>query len=291
MKVNLPLRKFSFFKVVAGSFFLLATIFSPLAGFVSIVAYIVGRTHALGAWFAMWRAGKLNWKYVVWLSMFTLIVSYYGVYVLSLDTLSFITSLLFIVHFFFDEFDLQEQERNMISIFSATVPFFLLVAYRSIDFFNITSFAFYLTSLAIVFTAIEVVFIKEINWFFIHTKILTAFILLCIYLHLGSEVISSTFLLFHYFFWFIYPVYNLHRYKREERDGLIMILILLMSTTLYYSYTESLSNDRAVEAARRGFLVGTIIHILGTAPFAYAIGLSRKNKYSEQKHKTVTLAA
>ena len=59
VKIYLPLDNFSFFKVVTGSFFLLAGLLFPLATYFSLIAAVFSRPHGLGAYFSMWRAGSL----------------------------------------------------------------------------------------------------------------------------------------------------------------------------------------------------------------------------------------
>ena len=100
MIVNLPLKSFSFFKVFSGLLFFLAALTVPaVSSYAYIMGIFVSRAHGLGAWFALWRAGRLSWVYIVNIALITLLVSYLGMGVLSVFVLSFITSTLFAIHF------------------------------------------------------------------------------------------------------------------------------------------------------------------------------------------------
>lgn len=280
MKLNLKLNTFSLFKVLLGSAFLLFAILVPLAGFFAVAVFMVGRTHALGAWLAMWRAKKLNWKYVTILFFMTVVIAYIGLRVVPVKELGYFTYLLFAFHFFFDEFDLQEEKRAFPAMMSAVPPYVTISLYLLSDFFNLLyTFSDFLL-LFVLLTIVEFFFVREISWFFVNTKVLSLFILSSIFFHFTSTYISGTLLMFHYLFWFIYPVYKLHKYKREERDGFIMILLLITFTVLYFAAGGNLNGPDQFEIATRGFMVATIIHIFSTAPFGYFIGLPRQIKYS-----------
>ncbi len=228
----------------------------------------------------MWRAGKLNWKFLLYIVFVIVAVSFWAFKVASFKVVVFVGSLLFTFHFLFDEFELQEEKKNLHNILSSVNPAILVILFLLNDFlslgisFNI--FAIIAGSLFLV----EILLFKEVNWFFIQTKILTLFVLTAIYIGKATTFVFSIFLLAHYFFWFIYPVYKLHKYKREERDGFIMALILLVMSSLFiYSSRIWTEVDDLGEIATRGFYVASTIHILTTAPFAYYFGLARPKKY------------
>lgn len=285
MKINLQKNSFSTFKIISGSVFLLVSIlFYKVSSYALIAALLVGRTHSLGAWLSMWRAKKLTIKYILWMILLSVIVSYWGVTLVSLLTLAFITHLLFTFHFIFDEFELQEERRNLNNLISSICPTVVIVLFLVRDFFNLTSLnVSFFISIVFVLLALELIYIKEINWFFIQTKILTLFALAGMILGTPARVLLGVLLIFHYFFWFIYPVYKLHKYnKKEERDGLVMILLLMTSTGLYFSMAGENFGERFQELATKAFYIGTIIHILSTAPFGTFFGLAHSQNDSNK---------
>ncbi len=288
MKLSLPTNTFSFFKFITGTIFLaLATLFHSIAGYSFIIALAVGKAHSLGAWIAMWRAGKLNWKYIWWMFTISIIVAFWGLKVVSsLELLSFVTYTLFSFHFLFDEFDLQEEERSFSNILSSLSPSLLMFLFILQDFLKLTLPLNIFVAIALTFFIVELIFIHTINWFFLHTKILSLFILIAIATHVSSGSVLSVFLIFHYSFWFIYPVYKLHKYRPEERDNFIMILILIVSTSVYFALTRNSYGGDVFNLAVRAFLIGTIIHILSTAPFAYFLGLPKKYHPKQNPSKT-----
>lgn len=278
MKINLATNNFSFFKVLSGTLLLGGAFFSPfvVAGYSLIVALIVGKAHALGAWLAMWRAGKFNWIYVSAMCLITVVVTFWGS-LASLPVLNFVTYILFAFHFFFDEFDLQEEKRSGHNALAGISPFLLSFLYLVKDYYHLAFPSEIFILLASILLLAELVFVKEINWFFIQTKLLTFFILGSIFSGVPANSILSILLVYHYFFWFVYPVYKLHKYKREERDGLIMILLLIIAASVFASSRSSYSPE-FMDFSIRVFLIGTIIHIFSTAPFGYLFALPRPQR-------------
>jgi hypothetical protein len=276
MQVSLPLRSFPFFKIAIGIIYFVSVFISPKIALASFfIALLVGRAHGLGAWLGMWRGNRITWKFVIWMSFLTLIVSYLGTRVVSFSFLSFFTTVLFAVHFFFDEFELQDTPIHKHNIIAGFTPFFLVVLYLFNSYYKIgIPFYFFIITLTSLL-ALEVFLLKKIDWFFIQSKVHLIFIWLAIVTELKPQTILGVLLTFHYFFWFIYPVYKLHKYKREERDGFIMILLLLVSTSVYFATTNQSYGQEVYELAVKAFLIGTIIHILSTAPFGYLFGLKR----------------
>jgi len=278
MTFSLDIKSFAFFKVVFGTVFLLiAVIFrEPLALIFTIIPLVVGKAHTMGAWLAMWKSNKLNWKYVSFVTFYVAFFFWFGLIFLSLNWLIIITYTLFAFHFLFDEFDLQEQKRSLFYFITPIFIFVQLVLYMFTSYYpqNI-SFNFYL-ALSIIPLLVEFLYLKEINWFYINIKILSLFVLYCVYFNVDSIYLFSTILMFHYMFWFIYPVYKVHKYKREDRDGFIMILIILILTSIYFAASKNYQpQSETYEYAVRYFSIFTIIHILATAPFGYWIGLPR----------------
>lgn len=277
-RIELPRKNFGFFKFALGSTFLIAVAaHNSIASYSFLIALAVGKAHSLGAWIAMWRSGKLNWRYITSMFFISIAVSYWGLKMVdSLETLSFITYTLFSFHFLFDEFDLQEEARTQAGILASISPAFLLLLLLARDFLHINITDQILWGVTLSAIAIECIYLKKINWFFLHTKVLTLFILGAAQLGMSAGAILATFLIFHYFFWFIYPVYKLHKYKPEERDNFIMILVLIVSTSFYFAVTRNLYGEEILNLTIRAFLIGTIIHILSTAPFGYLFGLPKK---------------
>lgn len=276
MKIALPIKSFSFYKTLFGSLFLVFSLFSPtVAAFSFLLALVVGRAHSIGAWVAMWRSSRLSWRYV--LSMFVLMVavSYVGFQVWDFKTLSFFTYLLFAFHFIFDEFTVsgEESDTSAASFLSSVNALALL------SFFLLRDFYFPEIPLAVVFIfcgmllLIEIFYTKEVGWFFIQNKVLLFFIISSYLLNFKAGAILAVLLIFHYLFWFAYPVYKLHKYKREERDGFVMLLIIIVGTSFYFAVTKSSFSPIVLELATKSFLIGTIVHILSTAPFAPLFGL------------------
>lgn len=285
MKINLPKNTFATFKIVSGSLFLVVSLlFYKVAGYALLAALMVGRAHSLGAWLAMWRSKKLNLRYVSWMVFLSLVVSFWGVSMVSFLTLAFITHLLFTFHFVFDEFELQEEKRDVGNVLASVSPVVLVVLFLIKDFFQleaILNMNIFIV-IAVVLFAIELIFLKEINWFFVQTKILTLFVLFSLFMGMRSGAVLGVFLIFHYFFWFIYPVYKLHKYQREERDGLVMILVLVMvvSASFHVFTNHQIFSGELLDLALEAFYIGTIVHILSTAPFGYFFGLPKPKIYS-----------
>ncbi len=282
MRINLAFDTFSFFKVCVGSLFLVMALFFPIVITFSWLAVIfVGRTHSLGAWLAMWRAGKLNWKYVLWMFFLIVTLSFFGGWKsMPLPVLQFVTYMFFAFHFFFDEVDLQEEKMTLYNAFSSLVPFLIVSLYIIKSFFNLAIGIDMFGVLFILLLIIEFIHIKEIGWLFIQTKILGVFIFCAIFLGIKPELILDIFLMSHYFFWFIFPVYKLHKYKREERDGLIMMLIFIIGTSVVVGLSGYAYGEEALELSIRAFLIGTLVHVLSTPPFGYLFGLPRSRVYS-----------
>ncbi len=277
MVVNLPLNSFSFFKVFVGTVFLFFTLFSGvIENSAIIITLAIGKAHLLGAWLAMWRSNKLNWRYAIWMTILIICISFWGITSdPSMHLLGLVTYLFFTFHFFFDEFDLQETTRTLSNVIVSISPAFIVLLLLLNDFLalGIHNITFY--SIALVFLFIEFIYVREITWFIIHMKFLLVFVLTAIYFGIPANIILNTFLVFHYLFWFIYPVYKLHKYKREDRDGLIIILLLLVATSVYFAPAIKSYGVETLNLAQRIFLVGTIVHVLSTAPFGYLFGLPK----------------
>ncbi len=286
MKLFLPLKSFAFFKAGTGLLFLASVATLPVsASALYLLAIALGKTHLIGAWFAMWRAGKLTKIYIAWMLFFSVFFSYIAATVVPLLLLAFLTNLLFLFHFLFDEFDLQEEERNKINLLSGVVPGVLGAIFLFSDYFKLQSvvvFEIYLIIFA-AFLLIEMIYVRHIGWFFIQSKILSIFLLFAVFTEIKSGVAFLIFIIYHYIFWFIYPAYKLHKYKREERDGFIFIMLLLIAGNFYYGAAGIMDNQAMFEIAVKAFLVGTIVHILSTAPFGYFFGLKRSSYQISQK--------
>lgn len=282
MKIKLTTSNFSFFKVSTGFLFLFFVILFPIIATYSFkVALVVGTAHVLGTWMAMWRAGKLNWKYVCWMFTLSIMVSFWGLKLVPANSaiLGTVTYIIFFFHLVYDEFDLQEEKRTIDNIISSIVPLTSLVMLFFRDFFG-TYFNFSIfLGVIVMLLLMELIYIDEINWFFVQTKILTLFVVISIFLKFDVRLVFSILLIIHYFFWFIYPIYKLHKYKREERDGFIMMLLLVISISFYFVIIISSSSVDVADVITKSFFITTIIHVLSTSPFGYLFGLP-KSKYS-----------
>ncbi len=274
MKINLPIQGFSPYKVALGVLVLCSCYLFPP----KMVIYALARAHAIGAWAAMWMAKKLSWRYILWLlffaaTLFSLVFSK----TLSIPNLALFGYVMFAVHFIYDEFDLQEQRRDLSGLLAGFSPLALASILLIGDTAHISIPLVTLLWLAFLLIIIELSGLKEINWFFIQTKILTAFIIVSAALGANATFILDAFVISHYFFWFIYPVYKLHKYKRQERDGFVMLLILILIVSLWSPIGGSAGVHP--DYIRGSFWIITILHILSTAPFGYLFGLP-KPKYS-----------
>ncbi len=282
MRVYLPTKSFSFFKVISG-FIILALIvcFPVLAKYSFSLALIVGTSHVIGTWVSMYRANKLRWVYVIWIIFLSILLSFWGFKLSPSNSalLGTVTYMLFFMHLVYDEFDLQEEKRNFGNIISSMVPLFTLMMLFVRDFFG-SDFNYSLFFIVIaMLLLVEFIYIKEINWFFIQTKLITAFVISFVFLGFGVGMIFSVLLILHYIFWFIYPVYKLHKHKREERDNLIMILLLIMSVSFYYVIVIFSAGKETTDLITKIFFITTIIHVLSTSPVGYLFGLPR-SKYN-----------
>ncbi len=280
MEIYLPTNNFSFLKILLGIPILTSAFFFPILVYIPIIILILGKAHSLGAWIAIWKSGKFNWIYLFWLSFFTISISVWGIKASSVVTLSFISFILFAFHFVFDEFDLQEEQRTLGNALSGVTPFALTFLFLLHDFAFIhltTNFFLFITATLIF---IEMFFLQKITWFFVQSKLLTLFILVSFILGSGVTSVLYIFLISHYLFWFIYPVYKLHKYRRSERDGFIMLLlvIVLMSVFVYSTLIWNIPDND--DFAIRTFFVATILHILTTAPFGYLFGLPKPIQYN-----------
>lgn len=288
MKVNLPFRDFSFFKVVSGFFILAAAVAFPIVRYISIVVLIVGKAHSFGAWVAMWRAGKFNWKFVTWGVFSAVAISYWAFKLVSLPTLALVAFCLFAFHFIFDEFDLQGEEKTKTNVLLSLSPFLLSIVYLLSEYFHFpVTFLQYL-SIAGALLILELIYVSEINWFVIRTKMLEGFILLSIYIGLGATSVMFIFLIDHYFFWLVYPVYRLHKYNRPERDGFIMMLIIIVILSVFIfsggvPWTASPFGATFADyiIAQKVFFISSIAHIVTTPPFSYLFGVSKPRKYAK----------
>lgn len=276
MRVNLPLTDFSTFKTFVGSiYFALVLIYPVIVLYSFMIAFAVGRAHSTGAWFGMWRANKLTWKYVFLMSVLSLGVFYWGFRMVSLDFLIFFTTFLFAFHFFFDEYELQGSTIQWRTLLSGLNPLMVVWSYLLIIYYNLPISLHIVFVGSVILLLIECIHTDEMNWFFVQSKLHLVFIWLAAIMNIRIQDILGVLLTFHYFFWFIFPVYKLHKYKRSERDSFIMILILIIASSLFFAGTKDTYSQEIYDMARTTFMVLTIIHILGTAPFGYLFGLKR----------------
>lgn len=281
LKTNLPLRSFSSFKVVTGFVFLFFTILFPAVGLVSmLIALVVGRAHSLGAWLGMWRAKKIGYYYGAALTVCSFLFGYWGFKVVEYNFLVYITAVMFAIHYMYDEYDLLQTRMTLRNASSILTPLILIVSYLSIQYYKIEATLMFFILITVCGVLIELVHIDTIDWLFIQTKILIFFFWLMILKNYSAQTVIGILLTFHYFIWFLFPVYKLHKYKREERDPFIVMLIVIVSTTIYLSLTSvEYRGTETFELSMRAFMVGTLLHILFSAPFGYVFGL-KKSAYT-----------
>lgn len=252
----------------------------PVFTFVSLAVLVMGKAHSLGAWLAMWRANKLNWKFLAYILLVIFFVPLISFKYFSFDALVCFASLLFLFHFLYDEFDFQGERRGVRTIFFSASPAVIITLFVMSSFYHIViPFLFFVTIFLVLFV-VECLLLRELNWFFVQTKIISIFALVSIYHEKSVAFVFSILLIFHYLYWFIYPVYNLHKYKRSERDGLIMILLLVVASSVFIYSTKIWGEPSDLnEMVFRGFYIASIVHIFTTAPFAYYFGFPRPKKY------------
>lgn len=278
MQIDLKPTGFPFFKVVVSFVFLISSIFLPLISAVTIFIIFFARVHALGAFFAMWRAKRLTWQYLICVMLMIVGVSYLGVNVLSIYVLSFIAFVTVSFHFIYDEYELQEENRTFENIVLMVGPLLILFLVIFRDFFQIPmSFLFFLAVAGFTFL-IEAIYVRKINWIFVSSKVQMLFFLLAIYIGKDITYIIYTLLMLHYVFWLAYPVYKLNKYVKDDRDDFIMMMLLLIFFAAFVYSTsiwgvEGMSKD----VSTRIFYIASIVHIFSTAPFAYFFGLKRKS--------------
>lgn len=277
MKVNLSLNNFNAIKVVLSAVFLLICSIFPVLAIYSIIILIVGKAHTLGAWISMWRAKKLNWKYVIWVGLIITAVSYWAVVVATIWELTLAGYLLFAFHFIYDEFEIEFNYQKIADIVLSSVPFILLTVYILDRYTELNiNFAFYL-GVFIFSKILDLFFVKELNWSYLNSNFLSLFILSSIFLEKGATFVVYTFLVYHYFFWFAFPLYKLHLRSPEERDEFIMMLLIIVFMSVFV-YSAVIWGDTKDELNLRTFFVASIAHILTTSPFGYLIGLKRKKQ-------------
>lgn len=291
MKIALPTNEFSFYRLLTEClFFVGVLIFPAIIIFTFSISLILGRVHGVGAWVSMWRAGKLNWTYVTWMFLFSISISYWGLMIAPYFTLSLITYFLFAFHFYYDEFELQGPEQVVPSAIQSVGPFIIAILYLFAQYYKLPiGFETYLL-IAVAQLCIELFFVRVINWFFVQMKVLTIFTLAAIALNITATAILGVFLIAHYIFWFVYPVYKLNKYRPAERDGFIMMMALLIATSFFYTFMYSAVNTGQAETIIfRVFMVGTIVHIISTPPFGYLFGLTKPKVYPKENAPFVQL--
>jgi hypothetical protein len=275
-------KDIAFYRTLAeGGFFLSVLLAPAVAVYTFGVSLLIGRVHGIGAWVGMWRAGKLTYTYVAWMLGISIAISYWGLAVAPYIALTLITYLFFSFHYFFDEFELQNRIHALQSAAQSGAPFALMCLYLFDHYWNLSIPPLTYVGIVMIFLAFELIFTKVYNWYFVQMKITTLFILACVYFGITANYTLNIFLLSHYIFWFIYPVYNLNKYKPEERDSFIMIMLLLIATSFYYVYlfnSAKVAHAFNEEFLARSFMCGTLVHIFSTAPFGYLFGLP-KPKY------------
>lgn len=282
MKIELPIFTFASFKVFTSLLFFLSFVFFRNVTFalVTVAPLLVGKAHALGAWVAMWRAGKLNVEYVLYVTLFIVYFTYLGLFQLTFLELSLLATILFIIHFVYDEYDLQEEKRINQTVVLVVPTAVLIIMYylEGLGLASITSSFFYIFFM--LSSLLEIYFYRKINWFYLNLKVIQVFLLFFFYFNLDTKLYLNTILSWHYLFWFVFPVYKLHKHNREDRDNLIILLLILILTSIFYMLNIGLMNEEMQDFFGRYFSIVTIVHILSTAPFGYFFGLPKPKYYT-----------
>lgn len=282
MKIELPIFTFASFKVFTSLLFFLSFVFFRNVTFalVTVAPLLVGKAHALGAWVAMWRAGKLNVEYVLYVTLFIVYFTYLGLFQLTFLELSLLATILFIIHFVYDEYDLQEEKRINQTVVLVVPTAVLIIMYylEGLGLASITSSFFYIFFM--LSSLLEIYFYRKINWFYLNLKVIQVFLLFFFYFNLDTKLYLNTILSWHYLFWFVFPVYKLHKHNREDRDNLIILLLILILTSIFYMLNIGLLNEEMQDFFGRYFSIVTIVHILSTAPFGYFFGLPKPKYYT-----------
>ncbi len=274
MSISLFTNKVAAFKVIGSFLFFSFALFAPVAALMVFIVLALGRAHSVGAWFGMWRSQRLTIKYLFSSALIMAVVGYWGFKMAPLHVLIFVSTVIFIFHFFFDEADFYKKEKLEGSLFSSAVPFLLITVYLFSSFLHLPIPPYYYYVAACVVFLYEIIKMKAFTWHFIQTKIVTIFILVCIGTQKGADFVSMAFLMYHYVFWFIYPVYQLHKHKPDERDGFIAILLLMViSSVLVYSGRTWDVSASLSEIVLRSFYIASTVHVFTTAPFATFLGL------------------
>lgn len=266
---------FRWWKTTLLSLVLFVSLFMRDLAYIPWIILIVGKAHSLGAWMSMWRADKLNWKFFSYICIVTATVSFWAIKLTSLWTLSLIAYSLFAVHFLYDEFNLTKDSKPRTSY--GLISIGLLIPVFLTSFFKLNLPATIPFGIFIVGTIMEIFTKKGQDQTYINSKLIQIFILIASTMNYGVYFIMNTFLIFHYLFWFIYPVQKLHLNNPKERDGLIMMLALIMLSSVFIYSVRIWGIPEPYEVGLRIFFIATISHILTTAPFAYYFGLSKSN--------------
>jgi hypothetical protein len=228
----------------------------------------------------MWRAGKLNVEYVLYVTLFIVYFTYLGLFQLTFLELSLLATILFIIHFVYDEYDLQEEKRINQTVVLVVPTAVLIIMYylEGLGLASITSSFFYIFFM--LSSLLEIYFYRKINWFYLNLKVIQVFLLFFFYFNLDTKLYLNTILSWHYLFWFVFPVYKLHKHNREDRDNLIILLLILILTSIFYMLNIGLLNEEMQDFFGRYFSIVTIVHILSTAPFGYFFGLPKPKYYT-----------
>ena len=165
MKIDLSTKNVAFWRTLAeGGFFFGVLVAPSVAVYTFGISLLIGRVHGIGAWIGMWRAGKLNWIYVSWMIIISIVISYWGLAVAPLIWLNFVTYALFAFHYFFDEYELQNRSHLIQNIVHSAAPFLIVSLYLVAYYFNIRVEHTLYLQIAVIFLGIEIFFTEVYNW-------------------------------------------------------------------------------------------------------------------------------
>lgn len=244
-----------------------------------VVAMVFARAHAFGAWFSMWRAKRINWMYVIGVFVMTFILSYAVMRLGSYELWIYITSVLFFAHYFIDEYIFQNKKIIKGNVLFGFIPFVTVVLLFTVNLFQVNISYWAIAAIDVLLLGLLFIQSKKISKEFLICLLYTSFFWATSLIHMQMLHIFGILLVIHYGAWFVYPVLKLHIYRRDERDEFIMMIILILSTSIYYTVTANEYSAVLFELGVKWFLIFTLVHVLSSAPFGYIIGL-KKSEYS-----------
>lgn len=275
------LHTFSFYKTsLLGVTLILASI--PFLAFpIQVLMFFMVNGHFFGALYSIWKSKKFTLLYGISLCLIAIFSFILGFKILPVTVLIFTAHILFFIHFFYDEYFLQGESPSFSNLISICTPSILYAIFLINDFYKFDMAFSEFVLLAAAFLLLELIYTKTFSWFLIYTKFLTVFLLYAIAIGESVFFVSRAFLLFHYLFWFVYPVYKLRAAKPSSALNLGVIVAVLTFVTGTVFLTKIFLIDGTItQVSIQYFQVLSMIHILTTAPFGYLFGLQKPLPYA-----------